>query len=103
MRDVLPTAASPTRQTFVFIRRASSIANRGGVGFESRYLNPCRRVSFLHGKAFSGSDPFAGDATRHPPHPRAGRSRWGRGGVPRAVLPRRNRRGGGRKDSHSSG
>src|SRR6266581_1188095 len=90
IRDVLPTAASPTRQTFVLMRWASGIG--GVVGFALDYLkDPPRPAS---GRNLFLRCPLEGlDAARPPPHHGARRDRPEEGGRPRCIRKTTRRRG----------
>src|SRR2546426_12386604 len=72
IREVLPTAASPTRQTFVLMRWASGIG--GVVGFALDYLKGPPDASSE--RTFFLRCPLEGlDAARPPPHLGARRDR----------------------------
>src|SRR5438445_6895071 len=100
IREVLPTAASPTRQTFVLMRWASGIG--GVVGFALDYLKgPPYPAS---GRNLFLRCPLEGlDAARPPPHLGARRDRPEACGPTRDVGETPRRRGQGGMAAHPRG
>src|SRR6266480_4200793 len=88
MRDVLPTAASPTKQTFVLIRCISGM--EGTARFPPGYLKRPPRKS-TRGNLFPRGALRDGDATPPSPAPGPGRPGPQKGAVHRAggSRPRR--------------